>query len=223
MISWDIHNLPYILITCNWAHSYLNILFEFLKEHLFVILINMNLLSIINKIIVFERRQLFSLKQTKIPVRAGLWRGAWWSCWLVQPPCLRSHPRAASPPWHTALHNCTHGALSLAYPSWKLPRRYVLTGQQMQPGQNLHSILDLHWTLICIELLPRCHLSKQLAISEVKTQSIPHNKGPASGLTEEGLLHCTFCTTTVNVCKCLITNNYWKASNEHELWNSVLK
>lgn len=107
----------------------------------------MNLLAIINKIIVFERRQLFGLKQIKIPVRAGLRRGVWWSCCPGAAPagsgasrdplCLRGHPRAASPPRHAALHNCTHGALSLVYPSWKQPRRYIFTGQQMQLGQNL--------------------------------------------------------------------------------------
>lgn len=113
------------------AHSYLNILFEFLKEHLFVILINMNLLAIINKIIVFERRQLFGLKQTKIPVRAGVQRGVWWSCWqqdLQRPPvperalssCLSSMARSSLP-------NCTHGTLSLAHPSWKWPRSHLVT------------------------------------------------------------------------------------------------
>lgn len=173
----------------------------------------MNLLAIINKIIVFERRQLFGLKQIKIPVRAGLRRGVWWSCCPGAAPagsgasrdplCLRGHPRAASPPWHAALHNCTHGALSLVYPSWKQPRRYIFTGQQMQLGQNSNSILYLHWTLICNELLPRCHLSQRLAISEVKTQSIPHNKGPTSDLIEEARLDCIL----HNYCECLQVTN----------------
>lgn len=57
-VIWHI----FLLHVTEQVHSYLNILFELLKEHLFVIFINVNLLAIINKIIVFERRQLFGLK-----------------------------------------------------------------------------------------------------------------------------------------------------------------
>lgn len=62
MVSWASCNLARIFTTYEQVYSYLNVLFELLKEHLFVIFINVNLLAIINKIIVFECRQLFGLK-----------------------------------------------------------------------------------------------------------------------------------------------------------------
>lgn len=60
-------------------HSYLNVLFEFLKEHLLVIFINMNLLAIVNKIVVFESWQLFGLKQTETAVRVRTQTEVWCS------------------------------------------------------------------------------------------------------------------------------------------------
>lgn len=45
--------------------SYLNILFQFFQEHLFVVVININLLALINKIVIFQGWQFFGLKQMR--------------------------------------------------------------------------------------------------------------------------------------------------------------